>query len=924
MKVEKSISEEGRFGQHVIWDRVLRQLMCCFRRLIEYIQLPDLDPPPNISVEAVNCTAIRVQWKVPKHPKYFIKAFKVFYFELTGHPKRPFLEKFLHVPVTEQTMIMEEVVGDLIPGSKYLVTVAAESLLGSGPQSTPQSVVTLLQDSCMTPEAPQKPQIMVVSDSEVALAWKPGEKKENASIQYYLVEFIRPDIDHSWTIIQDQISMESMVIKGLDQDTNYQFSVRAVNSYGSSSRSLPSDLARTFGNEESGSGNFMTSTGVGEDDERFDDDFEAGLFFNEVKPSLSILGENKKILMESQMVPKASPQRFYKLFIPPAESPHSAMGGPKPTAAALRRLDSINLEPQRSDIVCDPQCSTGSFCAEDFTSRTGRCQCYLGKGGKDCSEDITIQYPRFYGYSYLAFSSLKNSHKSFQITLQFKADFHNNGLLLYCGHNEQGKGDFMSLVLNEGTLNFRFNCGSGVTSLISETVVQIGVWHTVMISKNGRTGMLKLDNGTALISDAPGTYDRITFRTPLYVGGIPTAHWISPEIGSQESFQGCVQSLSINGKIIDLRPQPLGSALHGADVGECSQGTCDRIYCVNGGICTPSGADSYLCLCPLGFRGRHCEEEFTLIIPQFSESLRSFAAMPWPLEPKHYLSYMDFEITFRPESRNGVLLYSHDMSSRDFVSVTMAGGHVEFRFNCGSGTAILRSEEPLTLNQWHELHVSRTARKGTLEVDKQKKVERLAVGGFTQIKCSSDIFIGGVPNYDEVKNNSGVFKPFTGGIQKLILNDRAINLQSDLTEVVNLDNAAHSCILNPCYNLASCQPRKERYDCDCPLGFVGRHCQKENSITFVNHKMTEAPELEKEAGEECGNYCLNSKYSKSCEKQRECSGWQPGRALASLSGQVPVCQAQAEGNLAITKLIEIPQFIGRSYLTYNNPDILKR
>lgn len=41
--------------------------------------------------------------------------------------------------------------------------------------------------------------------------------------------------------------MESMVIKGLDQDTNYQFSVRAINSYGSSSRSLPSDLARTFG-----------------------------------------------------------------------------------------------------------------------------------------------------------------------------------------------------------------------------------------------------------------------------------------------------------------------------------------------------------------------------------------------------------------------------------------------------------------------------------------------------------------------------------------------------------------------------------------------------------------------------------------------------------------------------------------------------
>lgn len=62
----------------------------------------------------------------------------------------------------------------------------------------------------------------------------------------------------------------------------------------------------------------------------------------------------------------------------------------------------------------------------------------------------------------------------------------------------------------------RFNCGSGVTTLISETMVQIGVWHTVMISKNGRTGMLKLDNGTALISDAPVSLRPISHLSTLF------------------------------------------------------------------------------------------------------------------------------------------------------------------------------------------------------------------------------------------------------------------------------------------------------------------------------------------------------------------------------------------------------------------------
>lgn len=42
-------------------------------------------------------------------------------------------------------------------------------------------------------------------------------------------------------------------------------------------------------------------------------------------------------------------------------------------------------------------------------------------------------------------------------------------------------------------------------------------------------------------------------------------------------------------------------------------------------------------------------------------------------------------------------------------------------------------------------------------------------GGFTQINCNTDIFIGGVPNYDDVKKNSGILHPFSGSIQKVQL-----------------------------------------------------------------------------------------------------------------------------------------------------------
>lgn len=43
---------------------------------------------------------------------------------------------------------------------------------------------------------------------------------------------------------------------------------------------------------------------------------------------------------------------------------------------------------------------------------------------------------------------------------------------------------------------------------------------------------------------------------------------------------------------------------------------------------------------------------------------------------------------------------------------------------------------------------------------------------------------------------------------------------------MNVENAAHPCVAGPCAHGGSCRPRKEGYECDCPLGFEGLHCQK--------------------------------------------------------------------------------------------------
>lgn len=46
-------------------------------------------------------------------------------------------------------------------------------------------------------------------------------------------------------------------------------------------------------------------------------------------------------------------------------------------------------------------------------------------------------------------------------------------------------------------------------------------------------------------------------------------------------------------------------------------------------------------------------------------------------------------------------------------------------------------------------------------------------GAFTQINCSSPLYVGGVPEYDKTKKTAGVIKPFTGIVQKVLQSQHA-------------------------------------------------------------------------------------------------------------------------------------------------------
>uniref|UniRef100_A0A8C6MC59 EGF like, fibronectin type III and laminin G domains n=1 Tax=Nothobranchius furzeri TaxID=105023 RepID=A0A8C6MC59_NOTFU len=797
---------------------------------------PDrLSPPLDIQLEALNCTAFSVRWKMPRRHVSTITGYKVFYTEMkNGRPVAT--TSIMEVPLSLDMLTTDVDIGNLKMNAKYRVSVGAYGWAGEGRPSMPRDISTASHEMCMPPSPPTQPVVIAVSDTELALSWQQGESEGSAPVLHFLVAYIRPEMDTEWTYIREPIDTTSMVLKGLMPDTEYQFVVRAVNMHGVSPPSQINNPVRTHGTSDVASGDFgryIANSGI-EDEDGFDfDDSDYDVFIEEQKGLTNLFYIS-------------SPARIH-LSTPASTTPTIS-----PWRGEVPRVYELDCE--------DTVCPSDSFCLSDDVSGGSRCHCNLGRRGDTCSEVITINFPRFYGYSHMTFEPLKNSYQTFQITLEFKAESV-DGLLLYCGENEHGHGDFMSLALVRGKLHYRFNCGTGPAQIVSESRIVLGQWHTVTVFRDGMNGWIRMDNDNPISARSQGQYTKITFRSPLYVGGSSRAYGLLKATGANRGFVGCLQSLTINNKATDIRPWPLGKALSGADVGECSDSVCDLVSCANGGVCFANRADDYICLCALGYRGVLCEESFLLSSPLFNETVFSYAVIPWPQSSQSYLSFMEFEVTFRPSSPNGALLYSDDAESRDFLAINLVDGYVEFRFDCGSGEAILRSEEQISLDSWHELRVSRTAKSGILQVDNQRPVEGIAEGAFTQINCSSPLYVGGVPVYEKTKTTASVRKPFSGVIQKLILNDRTIPITISSAGGVNVQNSAHPCVESPCANGGTCRPKWDSYECDCPLGYDGRHCQKE-----------------------CGNYCLN----------------------------------------IVTEAIEIPQFIGRSYLIYDNRDILKR
>ena len=58
-----------------------------------------------------------------------------------------------------------------------------------------------------------------------------------------------------------------------------------------------------------------------------------------------------------------------------------------------------------------------------------------------------------------------------------------DGILMYCSQSKDGQGDFASIAIKDGRVEFRFDTGSGPAILRSGVAINAGAWYSVYIER---------------------------------------------------------------------------------------------------------------------------------------------------------------------------------------------------------------------------------------------------------------------------------------------------------------------------------------------------------------------------------------------------------------------------------------------------------
>jgi hypothetical protein len=486
-----------------------------------------------------------------------------------------------------------------------------------------------------------------------------------------------------------------------------------------------------------------------------------------------------------------------------------------------------------------------------------------------------ITIPSFSGDSLIEMQRLQ-AYTRLTIEMEFTS-FSENAILLYNGQTANGEGDFVSLSLKQGYVEFRFNLGSGAEILRSPQKILLGKQIRIVAKRYLRDGTLTVDGQDDVAGKSPGDLKSLDLAESLFLGQVPIPHpKIQENIGVRQGFTGCLHRIRIAAREIDLSIPGSKDVIRSFDLTDCSENPCTGNPCQNDANCFPdrSDAESFSCSCEQGFTGSRCEIRITSCgsdnpcvrgstctkLPDAS----SFSCLCPPgrsgtlcsdvdrdasarifVPSFHSDSYIQYntlsnvaqsfviEIWFMSRSSDGLILYNGQRRRSDgrgdFFALSIQDSRPEFRFDLGSGgnnSLLVRSQHPIAMHRWHRIRMTRVRKLATLQLDDQSIEVREAGGSLTELNLDEPLFMGG---HELVKEFSWVKQGMDGAVQRLVVNGEIwddLFLKSIASKNVMEYNGPPCAPENPCANDGLCIPKLNDYVCKCSNRFTGKRCHK--------------------------------------------------------------------------------------------------
>lgn len=136
--------------------------------------------------------------------------------------------------------------------------------------------------------------------------------------------------------------------------------------------------------------------------------------------------------------------------------------------------------------------------------------------------------------------------------------FQDSAALLYTRHNTNG--EFIAIQVRSGRLWFMYDCGSGPAAISPQITINNGIWHRIVVSRNGTNGMVTIDDVHTASGSSPGLSEVVAAGAALYIGGIPEGvSLLTNQNGNNENatltntvYAGCLRDVFISNTMLSF------------------------------------------------------------------------------------------------------------------------------------------------------------------------------------------------------------------------------------------------------------------------------------------------------------------------------------------------------------------------------------